>query len=357
MELRQTKLNSKEKGVKPFVVIGDEMYSVLDRAYNSFSNVIFWGPGGHAKSDVTREWAYSHFNKEDVFIKTMSRGTKISEILGGLDLDALDGNKDGKKRFQYNTENSFMNYKIAILEEALDMDMDGLCILKDILMSKTFNNGTQVVPLKTEMVIINTNRDPYALAQDEPAYEAFFDRFQVKYQVKWKNYSIGNYQELVNHYNKLFGGVFKPNVLAALATYSSTKSGSINPRALYFAMKHIYCNAFNPVSKEELGPSSLIYLKDMPDFAEMAKVSESEAASMKKNELARKELEQIEQEFINIQSTTKNSGVSRATMATSVTRLNSLKDRCNSISITDSLFGKRRDLITKIESLIKEIGV
>ena len=123
----------------------------------------------------------------------MSIDTSVEELYGGFDLAAL---KDRNEQF-FNFENSFMNKRVAIIEEILDAPAVTLQAFKDILTRKWFANGKQMRPIKTQIIIGLTNHNPQDLAAKGESQKAICERFLYNHKLQWEKYDFGNYNNLL----------------------------------------------------------------------------------------------------------------------------------------------------------------
>jgi len=154
------------------------------------------------------------------YVITMGSGMNQERLFGGLDL--LTFQEDGK--MEYFVENSFMNHEVVIFEELFDAPDFVLEQLKDILSSRIFRNGSQVVPIKTKLIICCTNKKREDFAKDD-SLKALMERFPLEYEVKWDTYSRMTYDKL---FEKRFG-VTLPKLSFILEQFAKEKI-IISPR-------------------------------------------------------------------------------------------------------------------------------
>ena len=151
-------------------------------------NVLFYGPPGHNKSGGV-EWFYYNvlgLKKEQVFIKSISSGTDIDELLGGTDIAKMRA--DGTPHYRLSSPDFFGNYEYVIFEELFDAREKTLAALKDILTAKEVRLGGQRYPIKTKMIVANTNVSATEFASNwERA--AIIDRFPIAIEVRWDEYT------------------------------------------------------------------------------------------------------------------------------------------------------------------------
>lgn len=204
----------------------DDFARVLWMGYTENKNAIFWGPGGHAKSEMAKE--FFDANKIPVFIQALGDGTTEDNLLGGLNMKVF---KDEGK-IEYLVENSFMNHEYVIFEELLDCPSQVLLRLKDILTSGMFRNGTQQFTIKTKYIVCLTNRSREEVSEDRSVL-ALMERFPLEYHVVWDSYEAKDYVQM---FRKVLG---KDYTMLAEAIARCNKGSFISPRTAIHAA-HIF---------------------------------------------------------------------------------------------------------------------
>lgn len=220
-----TELGTRNALNKKFIKC-DDFARVLWMGYTENKNVIFWGPGGHAKSEMAKEF-FDAF-KIPVFIQALGDGTTEDNLLGGLNMKVF---KDEGK-IEYLVENSFMNHEYVIFEELLDCPSQVLLRLKDILTSGVFRNGTQQFPIKTKYIVCLTNRSREEVSEDRSVL-ALMERFPLELHVIWDSYEAKDYVQM---FRKVLG---KDYSMLAEAIAKCNKGSFISPRTAIHAA-HIF---------------------------------------------------------------------------------------------------------------------
>lgn len=226
-------VNASLESLKKKYVFSDNTIDALGVGIRQKKNVLLWGPGGHAKSDLAEAVAMLYYKSEEVFIGQMGRGATIESLLGYVNVSKMV-NGDGSR--EYNHEASFMSRKIALFDELLDTPAMLLEYLKDILTRKMYcANGTMCYKSQTEVIVACTNRDPIAWAQegtpeDQASKKAFLGRFPIIVEVAWPRYGQ-------MEFTQLFQAIFpdktqqaKLAVVAELVSKSHKKGVFISPR-------------------------------------------------------------------------------------------------------------------------------
>lgn len=192
--IEDTKSTIKQEELKSIMdryVYMDTTKKVLEMAYTTDSNVILWGAGGHGKSELTLDFLRE--KGHEPFVMTMGSGMNTDRLYGGVDLRELK--RTGS--LHYFVENSFMNHEYVIFEELFDAPDFILEQLKDILSSGIFRNGSQMFPIKTKLIICNTNTSREEFAKNASLH-ALMERFPLENEVKWKTYNRLTYENLLN---------------------------------------------------------------------------------------------------------------------------------------------------------------
>lgn len=345
----------------PEVLFVSETYDRLDRAKKSGYFVLLHGPGGYAKTRITQDWAKANYAEDEIYTKTISRGTRIADLLGGIDLDALNGKNGKPVADQYNLENSFMSKKCVILEEALDMDLDGLCVLKDILEKNTrkFRNGNQQFDIKTEMFIICTNRDPDQLLeeaqpQDKNAYQAFFERFQIKFKVDWPSKGLSDYKQFLQWIkdNTIVKEQFHPTVLDSLATWLSRKpeAEKISPRSIRYALEHVVHNADqDKIVGGHIHPKDMKVIGDFPEFGTFVTELSTFIRAYEEKKKTSVKIDGLLKSFADAESKIK---VDPSHKKDGLALMKTIKDELSAITVGDDLHASKQAALTKFEQTI-----
>lgn len=197
---------------------------------------------GHGKSDIAVEYLYD--KGINPYVITMGTGMTTDRLFGGFDINLL--NNEGK--VEYLVENSFMNHEFVIFEELFDSPDYILEQLKDVLSSGVFRNGTQVFPIKTNLIICCTNKTRAEFSKNT-SLKALMERFPLEHNVVWDNYNEISYNKLLE---KRFGeGNIDPIMPFLLQEYAKNNN-IISPRIALDAYEIF----------EECGPESLVFIAD-----------------------------------------------------------------------------------------------
>lgn len=169
----------------------DEIVRVLTHAFIQPCNVLLWGPGGHGKSEMVMAALKAlDYADDEIFLQSFGEGMSEDRLWGGPNIAKLD------VCLEYDTDRSFLPYEVVVLEEILDASSQALLPLKDVLTRKTFSNGSNIVPMKSKVIIACTNKDPRQFAKDSDAVKALLERFPLQLEVRWPSYEQRDYEAL-----------------------------------------------------------------------------------------------------------------------------------------------------------------
>jgi MoxR-like ATPase len=159
-----------------------------------------------------------------------------SRLFGGLNFRKLDE----EKVLEYFPERSFLNYRIAIFEELFDAPASVLLALKDVLTTRELRNGSQRFKMRTEVILVLTNKEPSEISDLGPAAHALIERFPLQLNLKWKDYSARSYLAMFEKVAARLGGPvmngFKA-ILAEILADATAKGNFVSPRTAVHALQ------------------------------------------------------------------------------------------------------------------------
>jgi len=176
-----------------FVQMGDEA-RIIAISIKAGMEIILHGPSGYGKSDVVR-FVIQHLGLNDytAFVD-FGASTTEADLYGGVDIKKFK--QDDELRFR--TNESFMQYPIAVFEEALDgSNPRVLHSLRSLLTSGIFTKNGKDERVRTKLIIVCTNQSPDEFAQESLASAAFLSRFPVRCEMKWRSHEANDYFELL----------------------------------------------------------------------------------------------------------------------------------------------------------------
>lgn len=218
----------------------DEAVDTLMASLETRTNCLFWGPGGHGKSEITNEVMAFLQEKGKLdskpYVMAFGDGMTEERLYGGMDIKKYK--ETGK--IEYLLENSFMNHKVVIFEEIFDAPAPVLLALKDVLTAKEYRGGNQVFKLKTKVIIGLTNRSKAEFSDNDHSNEALVQRFPIGLEMVWPTYKRNDFIKL---YRKVFGPDFnthkqKLTRLAGICEMNNVDGATkISPRTAVVAAK------------------------------------------------------------------------------------------------------------------------
>lgn len=227
----------------------EDVVNILYSGAMTGKNVILYGRGGHAKSEMSTE--FFKILGVTPFVQTCNNGLTEEKLFGGMNMKALK--EEGK--INYLVEHSFMEHEFVIFEELFDAPARTLLSLKDIITSGEFRMGDQQVKIKTRFIVCCTNRSRKEIAADE-SIKALLERFPLEWKVEWKEeeYNAKEYfmmMQKVLPQTKYFDKLLVSHVIQLMK-----ESGQfVSPRTAIHAAQLV----------SACGESYLKYLADFPE--------------------------------------------------------------------------------------------
>lgn len=199
----------------------EDVASALALGYNTNKNVFMYGRGGHAKSEMAEEFLkLIDPDGKESFVQSCNGGLTEEKLFGGINVKKLQDTGE----IEYLVKHSFMNYKYVVFEELLDAREDVLLSIKDILTSGRFRQGSQQFKIRTEMVLVLTNRTKQEVAEDD-SFKALMERFPIEVKVEWDSYLAKDYDMM---FNRVFGRTNKE--LCVIIEELNASQNFISPR-------------------------------------------------------------------------------------------------------------------------------
>ena len=97
-----------------FINMDSEVGHALFNALYCGRNIVLYGEGGHAKSEVAL-YAASLFYQSPIFVASLDKYTTPAALIGSPDVPALIQ----QGQYRHNVAGSIMEHEVAILEEGL----------------------------------------------------------------------------------------------------------------------------------------------------------------------------------------------------------------------------------------------
>lgn len=322
----------------------DEIAWVLALAIKSNKNVLLWGPGGHAKSEMVRAALYSLFAKEDVFIQAFGEGMDESKLWGGFDIKKFE--ETGV--IEYFPEYSFLAKPVAIFEELFDAPPVVLLPLKNTLTEGELQNGNQRYRMSTKVIFALTNKDPKDIGELGPAAQALIERFPLQLKVKWDSYKSSDFIQLFNKVSPRIPGADMngtADIMAEVIAKVIDEGSFISPRTAVHAVGTVKAAAAmresNVVEKQDL-----LVLRFLPGMEKFAATLKSELdAAFERAEAERRliaaehKLQALIEEF-----DTAKVGRSPLKLLTVSKKLTAFGDETQNLKVVDALIQRRKQL-------------
>ncbi len=169
------------------------MQEVISLALVSGKFFIFYGRGGHAKSEFVQS-VFDCIEGAESFV--MSFGSDMTEdtLYGGVNLRAVNDSED--PCIIYDVEYSFLSHPLFIAEEAFDAPGPVVRSLKDTLTARQLRKGRQQYPMQTKCIGVLTNHQPSDISEKGDDYQALIERFPLQLVVGWDSYKPNDFVEM-----------------------------------------------------------------------------------------------------------------------------------------------------------------
>lgn len=153
----------------------EEQIKIALLAVISGENILFVGPPGTGKSQLTRRIA-KVFKNTDYFEYLLTKFTTPEELFGPISIKELENDK-----FHRNTESYLTDSDIVFLDEVFKANSAILNSLLTIMNEKIYHNGYQRETIKTKSILGATNELP----KDEYELDALYDRFLFREKIDY----------------------------------------------------------------------------------------------------------------------------------------------------------------------------
>ena len=256
---------------------------------------------------------------------------------------------------EYYPERSFLNSRIAIFEELFDAPANVLLALKDVLTSKELRNGAQRFPMRTEVIICLTNKEPAEIADLGPAAEALIERFPLQLNVKWDSYDKTAYEALFKKTCQKMAGPSMTKFQGILAEVlaNATASGNfVSPRTAVHAFQ-VCQTAAMVAGRDAVAKEDLVNLRFLPGLEVLAKSLQADIEAAMERDKGEKALAGYKTEYSALYETME--GEHRPIQLLQVSKkATELLDRVSTLKVPDSLVSERKELRNKVSDLSAE---
>jgi MoxR domain in the MoxR-vWA-beta-propeller ternary systems len=336
-------------------VYTEPIADILASAIYSKQNVILHGPGGHGKSEMVEVvlselglWDRHDPVNSATLIQSFGEGLTEDALWGGIDFRKLNSPTDPEMWF--NVENSFLQYPVAVFEELFDAPAFCLLPLKHTIQSGFLAKNGKSYPMNTELIIACTNRDPSEIAEMGETYRALLERFVLRQEVVWPEYnSMAYFDLLAKHPKSVF---MTENTRAALSGifHECFNSGDfISPRTAMKCVDIIYGAAISRGSTV-IEPQDFNALRNVAGFSHTAKKLQDDIERRMAEATADQALKVYAHEIAEATRKINSGIISKVIEWCMLSRsLYELKDKIGSVSVPDSLFHTRDNLISSAD--------
>ncbi len=323
-------------------VFVDEVVRIFALAFTSKKNIIIFGPGGHAKSEMTKAVIDGLNLDSDTFYQFFGEGMDESRLFGGLNFKKLEEDKI----LEYYPEKSFLNSRIAVFEELFDAPASVLLALKDVLTAKELRNGSQRFKMRTELIICLTNKEPQEISGLGPAAHALIERFPLQLNLKWKDYSASSYLKM---FEKVAGRLNGPilngfkAVLAEILAKATAEGNFVSPRTAVHSFQ-ICQTAATLRGGEKVEKQDLTDLRFLPGLEGLAETISKDLETAMERAAAEKNLSLAETKFGELLNESRVNATSPIKLLQVAKKLVALNDEISSLKVTDGLSDRRKKL-------------
>lgn len=315
----------------------DEVAEILAVALTAKKNVILWGPGGHAKSTMVAAVIKGLNLADDTYVMSFGEGMDEAQLWGGLDFGRLET----EKVLEYHPERSFLARGTAVFEEVFDAPASVLLSLKDTLTAGELRKGSQRFPMKTQVILACTNREPAEVADLGPAAAALVERFPLQLRVAWPSYSAADYAAMFAKVPVPRLNGFTP-ILAEVVGKAVSEGHFVSPRTAVHARDAVLGRAeargASSVEKEDLGA-----LRFVPGLEKLGETIAAEVEAAMARAQAAAALTSIESR-LNTLKVEAESAESPIKALQAAKRLAALEDEFGHLAVPDELVKKRDGL-------------
>lgn len=352
--LRQTP-NLKEKIneiLKEKFVFSEPIADILASAIYSKQNVILFGPGGHGKSEMVEAaleglglWDRKDPVNSATLVQSFGEGLTEDALWGGIDFRKLNSPTDPEMWF--NVENSFLRYPVAVFEELFDAPAFCLLPLKHTLQAGFLAKNGRSYPMETEIIIACTNRNPDEIAEMGETYRALLERFVLRQEVSWKSYSAKNYFNLLSKHPKALNYMSDQNrlTLSSLLEECFNNGDFISPRTAMKCVEILYGSA-RARGSQTIEPVDFAALVNVAGFGQVSKKFQENIDRHMAETQAKQNLADKHKAISECYSLINNGRITKVVEWCMMSRrLKELKDQLGQISVPDSMYAERNEII------------
>ena len=337
--------------LKTKFVYTDPVADILASAIYSKQNVILYGPGGHGKSEMVEAaleglglWNRNDPVNSSTLIQSFGEGLTEDALWGGIDFRKLNSSTDPEMWF--NVENSFLKYPVAVFEELFDAPAFCLLPLKHTIQAGFLAKNGKSYPMSTELIIACTNRNPDEIAEMGETYRALLERFVLRQEVAWEKYNAGTYYNLLVKHPKTYAMADETRVtLSRLLEECFNNGDFISPRTAMKCVDILYGASISRGS-DKIEPVDFSSLRNVAGFGQVTKKFQENIARHMAEAAARQQLTDVGNQIgAEIQKIGNGTITKVIEWCMTSRRLVVLKEKVANISVPDTLFNERNELM------------
>jgi hypothetical protein len=333
-------------------VFTDQVARILALSLSAGKNCIMYGPGGHGKSAMVKSVIDGLDMADETFYQFFGEGMDESRLFGGLNFRKLED----EKVLEYHPERSFLNSRIAVFEELFDAPASVLLALKDVLTARELRNGAQRFPMRTEVIICLTNKEPADISELGPAAHALVERFPLQLDLRWESYNKDSYLAMFEKVAERLGGPVMNGFKAILAQIiaEANESGSfISPRTAVHAYEVCQASAILR-GADQVGEEDLSDLRFVDGLEDQAELVQRELRAALERKAAKESLDGFHKEFDSLAEGFDEETVTPIRAIKLAKRLERLTDKMSGFRAPNEIHDEYRKLVSRIETIMEE---
>lgn len=176
------------------LIFMDDVRKALAIGVVAEKNIVLWGVGGHAKSEILVDVQKAWNGQGDVWIQSLNANSNVPDLLGGFSPEHIKDFRFDRPRIE---ESAFAKAKVIVFEEAFDAAPRVITAMKDILTAKGWRHGEEFVPMISRSVVLVSNHDPEDVRKINPSVDALIQRFPLVINVMWDTYTETDFHTML----------------------------------------------------------------------------------------------------------------------------------------------------------------
>jgi len=183
------------KKVSEKYVFAEDAVKTAHQAWTSYQNVIWYGPPGHAKTELALDIA--KFLGQTPYTMFMNPDLDVAALFGGINI--AEYRESGKMKYDF--KSSFMASEFAVFDEFFDIPPETAAALKSVLLHGAYEQYGESHLMNTRSIIGCTNMKPEdwvakAHERERDGRMATLARFPISTEIVWPGYTAAHYAEM-----------------------------------------------------------------------------------------------------------------------------------------------------------------